>query len=293
LRLVHGDQVAETTTVARSFGPAGIDTAGLAEALAAALARIGSPSVDTLVIGLASWLSLPGRLEPLRQLARAIGASRAVVAADLATAHLGALGEQAGTVVAVGTGVVAFASDLVDRHIRADGWGHLIGDEGGGAWIGRRGLAAAARAVDGRPGGSAALLDLALARFGPPPTWPAQFYTAANPAGVLASFAADVMASDDPVAQGIAAQAAERLADTACAAATRLGVGPIVFTGGVVAPGSNLAGQVARLIAARRPGARWMGPAGTPLDGALILAERLDAGQAPPFPVPYIADLLV
>lgn len=35
------------------------------------------------------------------------------------------------------------------RSRRADGWGHLLGDCGSGAWIGRAGLEAAPRAYDG------------------------------------------------------------------------------------------------------------------------------------------------
>ena len=48
---------------------------------------------------------------------------------------------------------------------RADGWGHLLGDDGSGFAVGRAGLASAMRAVDGR-GGSRPLLERALARFG-------------------------------------------------------------------------------------------------------------------------------
>ena len=56
--------------------------------------------------------------------------------------------------VAAGTGLIAIGTDLT-RWRRADGWGHLLGDCGSGAWIGRAGLEAALRAYDGRPGGSA------------------------------------------------------------------------------------------------------------------------------------------
>lgn len=73
------------------------------------------------------------------------------LAADAVTAYTGALGVRPGAVVAVGTGMIALGTDLRDWR-RADGWGHLLGDSGGGAWLGRAGLEAAYRAFDGRAG---------------------------------------------------------------------------------------------------------------------------------------------
>ncbi|MCA1845918.1 MAG: hypothetical protein LC792_22560, partial [Actinobacteria bacterium] len=48
-----------------------------------------------------------------------------------------------------------------------DGWGHLLGDAGSGFWVGRKGLDAALRAHDGRPGGSAHLARLVERDVGP------------------------------------------------------------------------------------------------------------------------------
>ncbi|KOG91913.1 ATPase, partial [Streptomyces varsoviensis] len=69
-------------------------------------------------------------------------------------AYAGALGQRPGAVVAGGTGMIAIGSDLSREGgwRRADGWGHLLGDLGGGAWIGQAGLTAALRAHDGRTG---------------------------------------------------------------------------------------------------------------------------------------------
>jgi N-acetylglucosamine kinase-like BadF-type ATPase len=80
------------------------------------------------------------------------------------TAYAGALGQSPGGVVAAGTGLIALGTDL-DTRRRADGWGHLLGDCGGGAWIGRAGLEAALRAHDGRAGGSRPLLERMEAVF--------------------------------------------------------------------------------------------------------------------------------
>ena len=80
----------------------------------------------------------------------------AVVAIDAVTAHLGALGGTGGAITVLGTGAIAIAHPGPDESgnwtsawSRADGWGHLFGDRGGGAWLGRQGLELALRTHDG------------------------------------------------------------------------------------------------------------------------------------------------
>jgi N-acetylglucosamine kinase-like BadF-type ATPase len=72
-----------------------------------------------------------------------------VVSNDAVTAHLGALAGEPGAVIVAGTGAIALAAGPHDW-ARADGWGSLLGDDGGGFWIGRRALATALREYDGR-----------------------------------------------------------------------------------------------------------------------------------------------
>lgn len=204
---------------------------------------------------------------------------RSAVAADALTAHLGALGGRGGAVVAAGTGAIALGTDLRTTWQRVDGWGHLLGDLGAGSWIGAQGLRAAAAAHDGRPsGGSAALLDAATARFGAVPTWPAQLYTRADRAQVLASFTPDVAAvahAGDPVARQVLAGAGTHLATTLAAALVE-GVPPrAAATGGVLEAGTLLTGPFRARLAVLRPDVELVPAAGTPLDGALLLAGRL------------------
>ena len=68
-----------------------------------------------------------------------------VVTNDAVTAHLGALGGEPGAVIVAGTGAIALAA-APEGWARADGWGTMLGDDGGGYWIGRRALALALRA---------------------------------------------------------------------------------------------------------------------------------------------------
>jgi N-acetylglucosamine kinase-like BadF-type ATPase len=59
-------------------------------------------------------------------------------------------GDAEGVVVVAGTGSIAYGRDASGRAARAGGWGYLLGDEGGGFWIGRAALMAVVRQFDGR-----------------------------------------------------------------------------------------------------------------------------------------------
>ncbi|MYS31497.1 ATPase, partial [Streptomyces sp. SID7804] len=122
-------------------------------------AEAGVGRLATAVVGAAGLASLGDalRAELPGMLRSELGVHRVALAADAVTAYVGALGPRPGAVIAAGTGLIAVGTDLTGWR-RADGWGHLLGDCGGGAWIGRAGLEAAMRAHDGRAGGSAPLL---------------------------------------------------------------------------------------------------------------------------------------
>ncbi|WP_367123215.1 N-acetylglucosamine kinase [Streptomyces phytohabitans] len=212
-------------------GAAGIDATHLLEQLLPAarslLAEAGGGRVDTVCVGAAGMATLGAGLRATlpAALAEALGVRRLALAADAVTAYAGALGEEPGAVVAAGTGMIALGTDLRGWR-RADGWGHLLGDRGGGAWIGQAGLDAALRAFDGRAGGSAALRERAELLFDcRVDGLPALLYPRTDRPAVLASFAPEVLrcasgvdgGGVDPVAAGIVRRAAEEIAATAAA----------------------------------------------------------------------------
>ncbi|UCA50715.1 ATPase [Streptomyces sp. WA6-1-16] len=264
---------------ARALGtPAGGASAGAVAAVA-----IGAAGMATLGDRLRA--ELPGAL------ADALGVRRVALAADAVTAYAGAVGQRPGAVVAGGTGMIALGTDLKEWH-RADGWGHLLGDSGGGAWIGRAGLDAAMRAHDGRRGGSAALLDRLRAVFGPAEELPGLLYPRSDRPAVLASFAPEVAAcaGADPVAAGILRQAAGHVAEAAaavCPAPTGPdgdpdegdGAGEVALTGGLFRMGEPLLGPLREELAQLLPGARVTVASGDPLTGALRIAHALAAGD--------------
>jgi N-acetylglucosamine kinase-like BadF-type ATPase len=93
--------------------------------------------------------------------------SRVVVVNDALIALVAAAGDSPGIVIVAGTGSIAYGRNARGMAARAGGWGHMIGDEGSGYWIGRQALAAAVREVDGR-GPRTTLTEDVLAHFGVP-----------------------------------------------------------------------------------------------------------------------------
>jgi N-acetylglucosamine kinase-like BadF-type ATPase len=70
-----------------------------------------------------------------------------------------------GVVIISGTGSIAYGRNSRNEGARAGGWGHVLGDEGSGFWIGRAALRAVLREAD-RRGPRTALTPLLLRHFG-------------------------------------------------------------------------------------------------------------------------------
>ncbi|KES03090.1 ATPase [Streptomyces toyocaensis] len=278
-------------------GARGIDPDDLLEQLLpmarALCAEAGVGRLDTAVVGAAGMASLGGalRAELPASLIRELGVRRVALAADAVTAYVGALGPRPGAVIAAGTGLIAIGTDLT-RWRRADGWGHLLGDCGGGAWIGRAGMEAALRAHDGREGGSARLLASAEDMFGPAAGLPGRLYPRADRPAVLASFAPRVgecAAGGDPVAVAVLRAAARHMADSAAAVCPAEGEPAVGVTGGLFRMGADLTGLVDEELSKRLPRARRITAEGDPLHGAVRIAEDLIIGS---FTLPGDAALL-
>ncbi|MFE6363198.1 N-acetylglucosamine kinase [Streptomyces sp. NPDC057806] len=234
-------------------------------------AAIGAAGLATLGDGLRA--ELPAALR------REFGIRRVALVADAVSAYTGALGSRPGAVLAAGTGLIAVGTDL-ERWRRADGWGHLLGDCGGGAWVGRAGLEAALRAYDGRPGGSSGLLARAEELFGPMPGLPGQLYPRADRPAVLASFAPEVAgcAEGDPVAAGILQEAARHMAESAAAVCPAEGEPRVALTGGLFKMGDPLLVPLEAELSRRLPHARRVAADGDPLLGAVRIATELASG---------------
>jgi glucosamine kinase len=188
------------------------------------------------------------------------------IESDAITALVGALGGADGIVGAIGTGSV-YAVQEGGRRRQVGGWGFVLGDEASGAWIGRQLLARALRVADGFLPASP-LTEAVTAELGGPDSVVA-FAHAATP-GDFARLAPRVAAAlpGDAVAAAVVAEAEGWVTDTL----DRLSGGG--------APRLCLVGGLGPFFAQRlapRYGARLVPPAGTGLDGALILAREVFA----------------
>jgi N-acetylglucosamine kinase-like BadF-type ATPase len=230
-------------------------------------------------------LFLADREQVLRDVRLGLGGARTVVVSDAVANLVGALGDvRPGAVVAAGSGAVALGSDFASVWRRVDGWGHVLGDVGSGAWIGLEGLRAALRAQDGLGGGSPALLAAGVERFGPTPTWPRQLMAAPDAPERLASFAPEVTAAADrdPVAAQVCRRAGAGLAESLLAASAGLDDPVLCATGGVASAPPVVAALTSALAAT---GSALTPPRGTALDGALRLGTTLlETGSLPQHP---------
>ncbi|MET7641348.1 BadF/BadG/BcrA/BcrD ATPase family protein [Streptomyces sp. NPDC005438] len=248
-------------------------------------AEAGAPVGDPVVaacVGAAGMATLGDQLRARLPgaLRASLGVERLALAADAVTAYVGALGQVPGAVVAAGTGMIALGTDLT-RWWRADGWGHLLGDCGGGAWIGRAGLEAAMRAHDGREGGSEALLAEAERRFGPAGSLPGQLYPRTDRPAVLASFTREVASAavaGDAVARRILDEAAREIARSTQAVCPADTESAVALTGGLFGMGTPLLVPLERELSERLPRAKRVEPAGDPLWGSVCVARAL-AGE--------------
>ncbi|GGS66301.1 BadF/BadG/BcrA/BcrD ATPase family protein [Nonomuraea spiralis] len=158
-------------------------------------------------------------------------------AGDVEVSYAAGTAAPTGTLLLAGTG--AAAARFSGRAVTAvaDGLGWLLGDEGGGFWIGRAGVRAAVRALDaGLPYGP--LVELVSGHFGvtgEPRRRADGIVRLAQADRMLLAAAAPLVtraaAAGDGDAAGIVAEAARRLTATA---ARLSGEGPLVLAGGVL-----------------------------------------------------------
>ncbi|MEV4539548.1 BadF/BadG/BcrA/BcrD ATPase family protein [Asanoa sp. NPDC049518] len=260
---------------------AGDTIAATIDAVEQAWASAGATGpVARVVLGLTGLPSSTNRRDALSAgIARVLRAREVVLGADNVTAHAGALPSSHGVALTVGTGVGCLVVDPATATIRRlDGWGHLLGDDGSAFAIGRGGVAAVLRAVDGR-GPATALTAAAEERFGPVPQLTERIYTSPRMVDDIARFAPDVVAAaacGDPASVHIIRSAAGELAHTAASAvAVVAGTGavPVALVGRLVAAGGPLVDAFHEALAAACPRASPVPPAGGSLDGACRLAQ--------------------
>src|SRR5262245_54241622 len=253
--------------------------------MAEALGRDRSIRPSAICCGMAG-VDRPEDVAAVRAILTRIGqkADLLIVNDALIALEAGAPGE-AGIVIVAGTGSIAYGRDAKGNAARAGGWGHVLGDEGSGYWLGRQALQAVVRAADGR-GKATALTTLILKHYG---VGRAQdlvhqvYYGGARPSaiaalGVVVGGAAD---DGDAVAREIIDAGAAELAGaaTSVAARLRLDACPVVLSGGMFRAVPRLSAGVVSRLAATLPRATTRPLNVEPARGAVHLALALAAGE--------------
>jgi N-acetylglucosamine kinase-like BadF-type ATPase len=219
--------------------------------------------------------------------------SRIVVVNDALIALIAAAGESPGIVIVAGTGSIAYGRNARGLAARAGGWGHMIGDEGSGYWIGRQALAAAVREVDGR-GPRTSLTGDVLAHFGVADAagLVAIVYNREVPRANVATLGPIVQRAregGDAVAAQILEHAADELSLAAAAVAARLEMRgdsfPFVLAGSMFRVVPSLAGDLRRRLVEVAPRAEARPLDVEPAQGAvaLALAELRGGARVPKY----------
>ena len=188
---------------------------------------------EAVCLGIAG-VDRPADAEAVRGIMRRLGfKSRTLIVNDALVALVAGVGDEPGVVLIAGTGSIAYGRDAAGRATRSGGWGYLLGDEGGGFWIGRSALAAVVRQFDGR-GPATLLTDLVLAemRLASPTELIHAIYDKGLQRRAIAAIAAVVQrAADarDAMAAEILTRAGAELAAAAASVIGRLGMRGDVF----------------------------------------------------------------
>jgi glucosamine kinase len=251
------------------------------EAVQRACADLGDRPLRGICIGVAG----AGRDEERDTLQAALDADRVagsvIVVTDAEIAIEDAFGAGPGILLTAGTGSIAYGKGPTGVMARCGGWGPVIGDEGGGSWIGRRALGVAAASADGREPesslGEAICSSLGLESIERLIPWAA----AATPAdlGKLAPIVLEVAATGDLRANSLVTLAVEELALHVRTLARKLFADEraafrLAMHGGLIAPKSLLRRRLEQRMKSVAPGATIIAERVVPERGAVRFAMR-------------------
>ncbi|MBO0722922.1 MAG: N-acetylglucosamine kinase [Blastocatellia bacterium] len=235
----------------------------------------------------AACLGLAGVSHPkdhnrmLAALKAALPISDLTLETDARVALAGATGNQPGIVIIAGTGSIACGINSRGRFARAGGWGPTMGDEGSGAYIGRRALEAILMAYDYR-GEPTTMLEPVLRYFGvsSPPELPSVIYDSPAEAqsriAQLSRIVVKAAQEGDKVARSILKNAAEELAKAAIAVIEQLKMEKdsfkVAYVGGVFESGELILTTLCEEIKKVAPNAEIAPPLNPPVIGAVRMA---------------------
>jgi glucosamine kinase len=281
-------------------GPANVDAVGVdaaANALESAMgealtaAGVDGDTLGSTVFGVAG--TVPHTLES--RIREAFSLRAPYFVNDVVAAWACGTWLEPGVAVISGTGSHVFGVNAAGASWRTGGWGHILGDEGSGYWIGLHGIKAALQYRDGS-GPQTSLLDACVRFYSLRAIEEMQnvFYSKPFTKGEVAAFTRDIAAeahAGDEVARSLFERAATDLAAQVRAPVRWLDLDAngaefvIAMIGSVFVRGPLLRDAFEAAVREFAPTASFVLPELAPVGGSLLLAvraegawERLDRG---------------
>lgn len=249
------------------------------EALASCEMTHVTPKV--LCVGVAGAGRDPERQALWQSLVSRDVADEVVVHADAAIALDDAFGDGAGILLIAGTGSVAFGRGPTGTSSRCGGWGPVCGDEGSGAWIGRRALSIVTAASDEREPPTTLVGAILTAAQVDDVDGLVGWAATATPADLasLAPVVASTADTGDLRANSLLSMASEELVLHVRTLARRLfgderASIPVALAGGLLSAGAPLRKRVEHRLKTAVPGAQVRSEEVVPVRGAVRGALR-------------------
>jgi glucosamine kinase len=279
-------------TIAETVGPGSAVRPGRAEHSANVIAEVVRDALAScemthvtprvLSIGVAGAGRETERNELWQALVSRDLAVELVIHSDFSIALDDAFADGPGVLLISGTGSVAFGRGPTGATSRCGGWGPVCGDEGSGAWIGRRALSVVTAAADGREPETALTGAILTA---------AQINETSDLIGWAANAAPAQLASLAPVvlsvadagdlrANAIVSLAVEELVLHVRALARQLfgderAALPIALSGGMLSRGTTLRKRLEHRLKSAVPGGQLRTDVVIPARGAVRAALRI------------------
>jgi glucosamine kinase len=276
-------------------GPSNEDAVG-AEAAVQALLQAADEAIDRAGIDAgqlgAAVLAIAGTdTEALARKVRSARTDAWIVVNDVVAAWATATGGGPGVAAIAGTGSNVFGvggQGADARSWRVGGWGHLLGDEGSGYWLGVQSIKAALCDRE-RSGPETALSEAAMAFFDQPSVEAvaASVYTKPMTKGEIAAFAIEtskLAEQGDAVACELYERGARELAEQIVAVIRQIGLDadasdaheefPVGLIGSAFKAGKVFVEPLTRAVHECAPNARVDAVELAPVGGSLLLAAR-------------------
>ena len=273
-------------------GPSNQDAVGAKAAVRALLgaadeaiakAAVGADQLGAAVLAVAGT-----NTDAVVEHVRAAGRDAWIVVNDVVGAWATATGAGPGVAVISGTGSNVFGVGPEGRAWRAGGWGHLLGDEGSGYWLGVQSIKAALRDRESS-GPQTALSDAAPAFFGMDSVeaLAGRVYSKPLTKGEIAAFAvetAKLAERGDAVARELFQRGARELGEQVAAVIRQTGLAddaaqgggcfPVGLIGSAFKAGPLFVGPLTQAVHACAPQAKVGTVEMAPVGGSLLLAAR-------------------